>query len=157
MKLHNWVSWASALSITSARVSPGNIKDTVPYARRQAQISSATTTATSISYSTAAVSSASPVASSTAVGAASAAFPAVKTHDGSFVPDAVLRVTEEERKQSCVPLKQILVVNGTSPGPTLRFKEGKTVWIRVYNDIPHQNLTMVSLQAFHRWPKWERI
>ncbi|KFY69356.1 hypothetical protein V496_00291 [Pseudogymnoascus sp. VKM F-4515 (FW-2607)] len=64
------------------------------------------------------------------------------THDKNFVPDAILRVTEEERKQSCVPSKEILVVNGTSPGPTLRFTEGKTVWIRVYNDIPNQNLTM---------------
>ncbi|RDL36125.1 Cupredoxin [Venustampulla echinocandica] len=64
------------------------------------------------------------------------------THDEHFVPDAVLRVTEEERKQSCVPSKEILVVNGTSPGPSLRFTEGETVWIRVYNDIPHQNLTM---------------
>jgi L-ascorbate oxidase len=63
-------------------------------------------------------------------------------HDGAFIPDAVLRVTEEERKQSCVPTKDILVVNGTSPGPALLFQEGETVWIRVYNDIPHQNLTM---------------
>lgn len=68
------------------------------------------------------------------------------THDKNFVPDAILRVTEEERKQSCVPTKEILVVNGTSPGPTLRFTEGKTVWIRVYNDIPNQNLTMVRLK-----------
>lgn len=64
-------------------------------------------------------------------------------HAEAFVPDAVLRVTEEERKQSCVPSKEILVVNGTSPGPALVFTEGQTVWIRVYNDIPHQNLTMV--------------
>jgi hypothetical protein len=60
-----------------------------------------------------------------------------------FIPDAVLRVTEEERKEPCVPWKDLLVVNGTSPGPLLRFTEGKTVWIRVYNDISHQNLTMV--------------
>lgn len=72
------------------------------------------------------------------IGVASAA-----THNKHFIPDAVLRVTEEERKQSCVPLKNILVVNGTSPGPALKFTEGKTVWIRVYNDIAHQNLTMV--------------
>ena len=64
-------------------------------------------------------------------------------HDGHFTPDAILRVTEEERKQSCVPLKHILVVNGTSPGPRLSFDEGKTVWIRVYNDVHDQNLTMV--------------
>jgi len=70
-------------------------------------------------------------------------FTSAVVHDDKFTPDAVLRVTEEERKQSCVPLKHILVVNGTSPGPRLSFEEGKTVWIRVYNDIPHQNLTMV--------------
>ncbi|OBT83528.1 L-ascorbate oxidase [Pseudogymnoascus sp. 03VT05] len=64
------------------------------------------------------------------------------THDEHFIPDAILRVTEETRKQSCVPEKDILVVNGTSPGPALRFTEGQTVWIRVYNDIAHQNLTM---------------
>lgn len=64
-------------------------------------------------------------------------------HDDSFVPDAVLRITSEERNQSCVPTKDILVVNGTSPGPTLRFTEGETVWIRVYNDVAHENLTMV--------------
>ena len=64
-------------------------------------------------------------------------------HDESFVPDAVLRITQEERNQSCVPTKEILVVNGTSPGPALLFTEGETVWIRVYNDISHENLTMV--------------
>lgn len=69
------------------------------------------------------------------------------THDDTFIPDAVLRVTEEKRKQSCVPEKDILVVNGTSPGPVLRFEEGKTLWIRVYNDIPAQNLTMVRFSA----------
>lgn len=74
-------------------------------------------------------------------------------HDEKFVPTAVLRVTEEERKQSCVPTKQILVVNGTSPGPALAFNEGETIWIRVYNDIPHQNLTMVCVDQFlcTRW------
>ncbi|KFY73696.1 hypothetical protein V499_06224 [Pseudogymnoascus sp. VKM F-103] len=67
---------------------------------------------------------------------------ATTTHGADFIPDAVLRVTEETRKQSCVPEKDILVVNGTSPGPALRFTEGQTVWIRVYNDIATQNLTM---------------
>ena len=66
-------------------------------------------------------------------------------HDENFVPDAILHVSSGETKQSCVPSKEILLVNGTSPGPELRFKEGKTVWIRVYNDIPNENLTMVSL------------
>lgn len=72
------------------------------------------------------------------VGAASAV-----QHGEGFVPTAVLRVTMEERKQSCVPTKEILVVNGTSPGPALVFEEGRTIWIRVYNDLKHENLTMV--------------
>lgn len=72
------------------------------------------------------------------------------SHGESFVPNAVLRITQEERKQSCVPTKQILVVNGTSPGPALLFSEGETVWIRVYNDIPHENLTMVCSKQLSR-------
>jgi len=67
-------------------------------------------------------------------------------HDASFIPDAVLHITTGERKQSCVPVKEIVLVNGLSPGPELRFTEGKTVWIRVYNDIHDQNITMVG------WP-----
>ncbi|KAH8667919.1 multicopper oxidase-domain-containing protein [Tricladium varicosporioides] len=63
-------------------------------------------------------------------------------HDDSFVPDGILHVSSGLKKQSCVPTKDILLVNGTSPGPELRFKEGQTVWIRVFNDIPDQNLTM---------------
>jgi FtsP/CotA-like multicopper oxidase with cupredoxin domain len=65
------------------------------------------------------------------------------THDDNFRPDAVLVVTEEHVKQSCVDEKAVLLVNGTTPGPTLRFTEGETVWIRVYNEIHDQNLTMV--------------
>ena len=64
-------------------------------------------------------------------------------HDETFVPDAVLRITAENRTQSCLPSKSIVLVNGTSPGPELRLLEGKTYWIRVYNDMPDQNLTMV--------------
>lgn len=77
-------------------------------------------------------------------------------HDEQFVPEAVLRVTEETTKQSCVPEKDILLVNGTSPGPALVFKEGATIWIRVYNDIPHQNLTMVCSNHLlcTRWRPW---
>lgn len=79
------------------------------------------------------------------------------THDAKFVPDEVLVVTEEMTKQSCVPEKETLLVNGTTPGPTLRFTEGKTVWIRVYNNIPHQNLTMVRscpIPVFLLWAYW---
>jgi FtsP/CotA-like multicopper oxidase with cupredoxin domain len=69
-------------------------------------------------------------------------------HDEAFIPDAILHVSEKLVKQSCVPEKDILVVNGTSPGPKLEFTEGQTVWIRVYNDVADQNLTMVSACFF---------
>jgi len=72
----------------------------------------------------------------------------LSVHDDNFVPDAILRVSKGERKQSCVPAKEILLVNGTSPGPELRFREGETVWIRVYNDMKEHNLTMVQLFLF---------
>ncbi|KAG0645875.1 Multicopper oxidase aurL2 [Hyphodiscus hymeniophilus] len=63
-------------------------------------------------------------------------------HDETFVPDAVLRITAENKTQSCLPSKSVVLVNGTSPGPELRLLEGRTYWIRVYNDMPDQNLTM---------------
>lgn len=65
-----------------------------------------------------------------------------RSHNETFVPDAVLRITAENRTQSCLPSKQIVLVNGTSPGPELRILEGKTYWIRVYNDMTDKNLTM---------------
>lgn len=64
-------------------------------------------------------------------------------HDQTFVPDAVLRVTAENQTTSCLPSKSTVLINGTSPGPELRLIEGRTYWIRVYNDIPDANLTMV--------------
>ncbi len=66
-------------------------------------------------------------------------------HDETFVPDAVLRITAENKTQSCLGSKEIVLVNGTSPGPELRIQEGKVYWIRVYNDMVDKNLTMVYL------------
>lgn len=66
------------------------------------------------------------------------------THDKGFIPDAKLRVTEELSTRGCLPSRSTVVVNGTSPGPELRLKEGVTYWIRVCNDMTAQNLTMVS-------------
>lgn len=37
-----------------------------------------------------------------------------------------------------------VVVNGTSPGPEIRLKPEQTTWIRVYNDMDNENLTMVG-------------
>jgi len=65
------------------------------------------------------------------------------SHDENFVPDAALRVTAENTTQSCIPSKSVALVNGTSPGPEIRLLEGKTYWIRVYNDMTDANLTMV--------------
>lgn len=65
-------------------------------------------------------------------------------HNETFVPDAILRVTAANYSQSCYPAKLTVLANGTAPGPELRIREGKTTWIRVYNDMDHENLTMVS-------------
>jgi hypothetical protein len=67
----------------------------------------------------------------------------LQVHNASFVPDAILWITQQNISQSCVPAKPTVIVNGTSPGPELRFLEGKTYWIRVYNDMQQDNLTMV--------------
>jgi hypothetical protein len=85
-----------------------------------------------------------PLLSALTVGLIKAAYANTVVHDGNFIPDATLHVTSGDRKQSCVPEKEILLVNGTSPGPELRLTEGKTYWIRVYNDMVDQNFTMVS-------------
>ncbi|KAH8669081.1 putative laccase [Xylariales sp. PMI_506] len=63
-------------------------------------------------------------------------------HDSSFTPDFVLRITEQEATQSCITKPNIILINGTTPGPELRLKEGRVYWIRVYNDMTGQNLTM---------------
>ena len=68
-------------------------------------------------------------------------------HDETFVPDAVLRVTQQNITQSCLASKSNVLINGTSPGPELRLLEGQTYWIRVYNDMTANNLTMVRLHS----------
>ena len=64
-------------------------------------------------------------------------------HDDSFTPDAVLRVTAQNISLGGIH-KLAPLVNGSIPGPELRVPENETVWIRVFNDIEGQNLTMVS-------------
>jgi L-ascorbate oxidase len=68
-------------------------------------------------------------------------------HDEAFLPDAILRITQANITQSCLPPKLVVLVNGTSPGPELRLKEGQTYWIRVYNDMVDRNYTMVRLSS----------
>ncbi|KAK6530127.1 hypothetical protein TWF694_003496 [Orbilia ellipsospora] len=63
------------------------------------------------------------------------------SHDSSFRPDLVLRATAQWTSIAC-EWRWSVLLNGTSPGPTLHLREGKTTWIRVYNDILNQNLTV---------------
>jgi len=69
------------------------------------------------------------------------------THDYDFVPHHILRVTAQNISINCESRYSVLV-NGTHPGPTLRIPEEKTTWIRVYNDMTDQNLTMVRLSSY---------
>lgn len=66
------------------------------------------------------------------------------THDETFIPDHVLRVTKQNISVACES-RYSVVINGTSPGPTLRLTPGTSAWIRVYNDMADSNLTMVRI------------
>ena len=70
-------------------------------------------------------------------------------HDGSFTPDAILRVTSQNVSLGGIQ-KLTTLVNGSTPGPEVRVPENETVWIRVFNDMKDSNLTMVS-QIQDRW------
>jgi hypothetical protein len=71
-----------------------------------------------------------------------------RVHDESFHPDHILRVS---RKRYCVGgiIRYTTLVNNSLPGPELHIPEGKVVWIRVYNDMPDANLTIVSELTNH--------
>ncbi|EGG03305.1 uncharacterized protein MELLADRAFT_90334 [Melampsora larici-populina 98AG31] len=56
-------------------------------------------------------------------------------------PNAILRISKGFLAGDCT-VRPSVIINGTSPGPELRFKEGQRVWIRVYNDLPDQNTTL---------------
>jgi len=75
-------------------------------------------------------------------------------HDKSFFPDTVLRVSTENISIACESRLSV-VINGTSPGPPLYIRPGRSSWIRVYNDMTKDNLTMVgdipSSQASGYW------
>lgn len=66
-------------------------------------------------------------------------------HDTSFTPNFILRVTEAPYTLSCMTKKNVILVNGTSPGPEIRLTEGDIYWIRVFNDMDNNNLTMVLI------------
>ena len=65
----------------------------------------------------------------------------LQTHDDSFQPDVVLRVSSIAAEIACIT-RQSVVINGTSPGPPVSLPAGKTTWVRVYNDVPDQNATV---------------
>lgn len=78
-------------------------------------------------------------------GLATASLGSVFHHDDSFQPDHILRVTAENYTETCTNRYSVLV-NGSSPGPELRLKEGQVNWIRVYNDMKDENTTIVGGQ-----------
>ncbi|XP_055354088.1 uncharacterized protein LOC129599791 [Paramacrobiotus metropolitanus] len=67
--------------------------------------------------------------------------PYLATHDSSFVPDKILRVTAKNVSLDCTT-RYSVIINGSIPGPELRFVEGQHVWIRVYNDMEDTNVTI---------------
>lgn len=75
--------------------------------------------------------------------AASAVSLQTHTHDDDFVPDAVLTVIQENIGIGGIERYSTLV-NGSVPGPTLYLPEDKVFWIRVYNNMKTENLTIVS-------------
>jgi L-ascorbate oxidase len=69
----------------------------------------------------------------------------VNIYNTSFTPGFSLRVSVRNITQGC-SVRESVIVNGTSPGPTLHIKPNKVTWIRVYNDMADQNLTMVNFR-----------
>lgn len=59
----------------------------------------------------------------------------------NWEPTAILRISRQQIASDCT-LRDSVVINGTSPGPELRFKEGQRIWIRVFNDLEHDNTTI---------------
>ncbi|KAI0838435.1 putative multicopper oxidase [Hypoxylon sp. FL0890] len=62
-------------------------------------------------------------------------------HDDSWQPEYVLRATFENITMNCEQ-RESVIFNGTMPGPPLFLKEGKTTWVRVYNDMSDLNFTV---------------
>lgn len=64
-------------------------------------------------------------------------------HDANFQPDYVLVAAAKNISYNCHSRYSVLL-NDTSPGPPLYLKEGQTTWVRAYNNVADQNLTVVS-------------
>ncbi|EQK99814.1 L-ascorbate oxidase [Ophiocordyceps sinensis CO18] len=65
----------------------------------------------------------------------------LQIHGPDFQPDYVLEVSEGNLTMNCES-RHSVTVNGTAPGPALYLKEGHVTWVRVWNRMPEQNLTM---------------
>lgn len=65
-------------------------------------------------------------------------------HDATYHPDHILYATAGNVTLNCESRFSVLL-NGSTPGPPLYLEEGKTSWVRVYNKIPSENLTVVNL------------
>jgi len=57
-------------------------------------------------------------------------------------PDYVLVATAENITINCLS-RYSVIFNASFPGPHIYFKENQTTWVRVYNNIEDQNLTVV--------------
>ncbi|KAG8627880.1 hypothetical protein KVT40_003753 [Elsinoe batatas] len=68
--------------------------------------------------------------------------PAHDVHRGRHHPRRAPHKATEKNIDIACEKRVSVVFNGTSPGPTLRLNEGKTTWIRVYNRLGDQNLTV---------------
>ena len=66
-------------------------------------------------------------------------------HDASLSVDYILRATAQNISIACEE-RHSVVINKTFPAPLIRLKENQTSWIRVYNDMTTDNLTMVCPQ-----------
>lgn len=72
-------------------------------------------------------------------------------------PEYVLIATGQNISTHCRS-RYSVIFNGMNPGPPLHLKENMTTWIRVYNHIEGENLTVVSRiepcgKAFRRQAK----
>ena len=67
------------------------------------------------------------------------------THDASFQPDIILRVAQQQMNLAGYT-ESYPIVNGTYPGPSIELPAGQRTWIRVYNDMETDNLTMVLMR-----------
>ncbi|KAI8458170.1 multicopper oxidase-domain-containing protein [Phakopsora pachyrhizi] len=56
-------------------------------------------------------------------------------------PTTVLIVSQQNVSADCT-IRPSAVLNGTFPGPELRFKAGQRVWIRVINNLQGESITM---------------